>query len=261
MTVNELENERVILVDADMVCYRVCASCEREIDWGHDMWTLHVDLAEAIEYFQERMDMYIAKALEYDKFTGGNVRVIYCFSDRSNNLFRKKILSTYKLNRVGKRKPVAYWALKKWVEDNCETQERKYLEADDLLGILATGEYKGKAIIISGDKDLMSIPCKIYNLISDDFVTVTPEYAKYMHYYQTLIGDSTDNYSGCPKVGAVKACKLLDENGCAWETVVKAYEAQGLTEDDALVMARVAYILQAKDYVKGKIKLWTPPKR
>jgi 5'-3' exonuclease len=28
--------------------------------------------------------------------------------------------------------------------------------------------------------------------------------------YQVLVGDSTDNYPGCPGIGAVKANKLLD---------------------------------------------------
>lgn len=249
--------ERVILVDADMICYRACSSCEREIDWGDDKWSLHVDLNEAIQYLQNHMDTYIARALELDQFEG-DVSVVYCFSDRSGNIFRKKLLPTYKLNRQGKRKPVAYWALKQWVEDNCQTQEVKHLEADDVMGILATGKYKGRAIILSGDKDMASIPTKVYNFIQDTLLDVSKEEAVWKHYFQTLVGDTADNYKGCPKVGEVKATKLLNEKGVSWDTVRTAFTANGLTEQDALVQARVAYILQAKDYVKGKIRLWKP---
>ena len=260
MTMIKNNIDKVLLVDADMVCFRACAACEHETEWDNDIWTLHVDLQEAIAYLQDKMDMYIQQALEKDKFTGGNIKVLYCFSDRSGNLFRKKLLQTYKLNRVGKRKPVAYWALKKWVEDNCDTEEWKYLEADDVMGILATGEYKGKSIIISGDKDLASIPTTVYNLITGELKHVSPTDARRFHYYQTLVGDTADNYAGCPKIGNVRATRLLEADGYTWKTVEDAFLHAGLSKEEALCQARVAYILQAKDYKKGKIRLWTPPK-
>lgn len=255
-------DEIAFLVDGDMICFRACTACEREIEWEGDIWSLYVDLSEAINYVQDKMGMYITSALDKAPFEDiKKIKVIYCFSDRSGNLFRKKLLKTYKLNRVGKRKPIAYWALKKWVEDNCDTLERKYLEADDLLGILATGEYKGRSIVISGDKDLRSIPnTYVYNMISGELSEVSYTDAHNMHYYQTLVGDSADNYKGCPGVGSVKARRLLANGGNIWSTVVNAYKKAGLTEDDALLQARIAYILKANDYKGGKIKLWTPPK-
>ena len=42
------------------------------------------------------------------------------------------------------------------------------------------------------------------------------------------------------------------------DTVVEAYEKAGLTEDDALVTARLARILRAEDYDGVNIKLWEP---
>ena len=41
-----------LLIDGDMVCFRVCASVEHEIEWGNDIWTLHVDLNEAKERYE-----------------------------------------------------------------------------------------------------------------------------------------------------------------------------------------------------------------
>lgn len=244
-----------ILVDADMAVYRACSSCECEIDWGNDIWTLHVDFNEALAYLQDHMDDWIQRALELDHYSG-NVRVVYAFSDDDNN-FRKKLLPTYKLNRAGKRKPVAYHALKQWVRENWVSEQLDTLEADDVIGLLATGKYKGNNIIISADKDMQTIPTKIYNFLTDTLVEVTEEEADYKLLYQTLVGDTADNYIGCPKIGKVRAERILADNP-TWEAVVDCFKKANLTEDDALLQARVAHILQDGDYEKGKVKLWTP---
>ena len=75
--------------------------------------------------------------------------------------------------------------------------------------------------------------------------------------YQTLTGDSTDGYSGCPSVGDKTARKILGDNP-TWGDVISAYEKRGLTEQDAMVQARVARILRFKDYdfVKHQPILW-----
>ena len=93
---------------------------------------------------------------------------------------------------------------------------------------------------------------------------------------QTLTGDATDGYKGCPSVGAVGAKKILDDalalaksndhekfnNWYMWIAVVKAFEKAGLGEEEALVQARVARILRTPEYdhKKRKVKLWSPPK-
>lgn len=246
-----------ILVDADMMVYRSCVSCEREIDWGDDLWTLHVDFNEALEHLQSQMDYYIQRALYLDNYEGP-FRVVYAFSDDNNN-FRKKLLPTYKLNRVGKRKPLAYAALKKWVCENWESVWYENLEADDVIGLLATGYYTGNNIIISADKDMKTIPTTIYNFLEDKVYIVNEEEASYNLLFQTLVGDTADNYSGCPKIGKIKAERILNDKP-TWDAVVECFEKAGQTEEDALLMARVAHILQDGDfdYRKGKIKLWTP---
>jgi DNA polymerase-1 len=75
-----------------------------------------------------------------------------------------------------------------------------------------------------------------------------------------MTGDTTDNYKGCPGIGAVKAKALFEKSGANWNTVVEAFRKAGLTEEDALVQARVAYILRGWDYnpKSREIKLWLP---
>lgn len=244
-----------ILIDADMFVFRACSSCERDIEWGRDIWTLHVDLKEAKAKFEETVEYVIEKALEKMKFSG-NFKTIFCFSDTDN--FRKHILATYKANRIGKRKPVGYHAMVQWVKDNYETKVVHSLEADDVMGIMATKD-SVPSLVISGDKDMKCIPCYHYDFIRDEFYETSKEDALYWFFMQTLMGDSTDGYSGCPKVGKVSAQKLLDKD-CSWYTVVSAYKKAGLSEDVALQQAHVAKILLASDYdfKKKEVILWSP---
>ena len=82
--------------------------------------------------------------------------------------------------------------------------------------------------------------------------------------YQTLVGDSTDGYKGCPGVGKVKAGRMLTglKQVEMWEAVVEAYKRKNKTEEDALQQARVARICRATDYdyKEKKVKLWCPKK-
>ena len=246
-----------ILIDADMFAFQACSSVEKEVDWGNGICTLHADIADAKVRFMENLDYSIEQALKALKHDG-DFETIFCFSDSAN--FRKTILPTYKANRNGKRKPLCYHKLVEWVKENYETCQKPSLEADDCIGILSTlKKNKGDVVILSGDKDMKCLPAKFYDFIRDELSETTQEQADYWHLYQTLIGDTTDGYSGCPKVGKVNATRLLDASP-TWETVVKAYEKQGLTEDDALEQARVARILRASDYdfKKGEPILWKP---
>lgn len=160
------------------------------------------------------------------------------------------MLGSYKETRVKRAKPVLFRQLRQDVEERYKCVWFDSLEADDCLGIAATGP-KSKTehrIIVSWDGDLESVPCRLYNPRhpSRGVVTVTEAEADYAHLHQTLTGDAVDNYVGIPGVGPVKAEKILGTltGRAAWDAVVAAYEAHGLTEADALTQARVARILR-----------------
>lgn len=232
-----------ILFDADMLAFRASAACEREINWYGDLWTLHADAADAKAAVDDMVQTITDKVLSHYNYTG-EYEIVMCFSDKQN--YRKKILPTYKLNRVGKRKPVCYQGVVEWVKEQFTTCQIDGLEADDCIGILATT--KGtNAIIISGDKDFKTIPGKFYDFLRDTYYENTEEQADYWHLYQTLIGDTSDNYKGCPGIGAVTAKKLLDADP-TWKCVLGAFKKKGLSEEEALIQARVARILRASDY-------------
>lgn len=246
-----------ILIDADMIVFRACAAVEKTIHWYGDLWTLHSDAAEAKAGVDELVVSFVDKVMRHYDYEG-SYEIIMCFSDEDN--FRKRVLPTYKLNRGQKRRPLCFGAVKEWVQDNFKTCQMQGLEADDCIGILATEPSGDLKVIISGDKDFKTIPGYFYDFMRDSYYELSEAEADYWHYYQSLIGDRTDNYTGCPGIGAVRAKRLLDDNA-SWSTVVEAYEKAGLTEEDALQQARVARILRYCDYDRKAQKpiLWEPP--
>jgi DNA polymerase-1 len=142
------------------------------------------------------------------------------------------------------------------------------IEADDLVGIAATEPESNGSIAVSVDKDFKAIPCKLYNpdKPEDGVVEVSEEEANRHHFFQTLVGDSSDNYKGCPSIGPVKANKLLD--GCeseeeVWEMILNNFDKAGLSSKHALVQARVSRILRHGDYdfETKKVRLWQPLKQ
>jgi len=68
----------------------------------------------------------------------------------------------------------------------------------------------------------------------------------------------TDGYSGIPGIGVKRAAAILEKNGCTWETVVNAFAEKNMTEEDALMNARLARILTKELYKDGRVIPWHP---
>ena len=239
-----------LLIDGDILTYRTCWACQTQVQWEDDVVTTATNLKEVraqadamIAYWQEQL---------------GVEHLIICFSPKGGKYFRHNILESYKGTRKASQKPMGYHSLVEYLKEKYSYLQIPMLEADDTLGILATnGEYS-RNIIVSVDKDMLTIPCEYYNMDKEITETVDTKLADYMHLYQTLVGDSTDNYKGCPGVGPKKAADILKIP--SWSRVVTAFEKAGLTSDEALVQARVARILRANEYnfETGEVILWEP---
>ena len=233
-----------LLVDGDIVAYKAATIAETPIDWGNGLWTLHAHEKDVIGSVEEFMCLIIEES--------GCKDVITCLS--GDNLYRKEVAPYYKENRKGKRKPMLLNFAKKYLSDKYNGKVEDRLEADDLLGILGSSD--DKYVIWSADKDLLTVPAN--HLVHGKVVNVAQEQADYNFFYQTLVGDATDNYKGCPTIGDKKANKLLQENGSTWETVVDAYSKQKLSEEVAIENARLARILRdgEYDFKTKEVKLW-----
>ena len=235
-----------LLIDADFIVYKSCAAAETEIDFGDDVILVTSNFSDA--YGATKRELTKLR----DQF-GSLASLILFFSDTKN--FRKKILPDYKGHR-NRKKPCGYKRVINQLKTEFEVIIMPQVEADDAMGIYAT-QYPGN-IIVSPDKDMKQIPGTVYNL--DESFTITSSEGKKWHLIQTLAGDQTDGYSGVPGIGVKRAEALFKKEGYSWKTVVKAFEDKDLTEQDALVNARLARILTVDDYdfEHRTPRLWTP---
>ena len=78
------------------------------------------------------------------------------------------------------------------------------------MGLLATGKYKDNCVVVSGDKDMRTIPAWHCFIIDDSIEFVDNQKADLNFCTQVLTGDKSDGYIGCKGVGAVKASRILD---------------------------------------------------
>ena len=235
-----------LLIDMDYIVYKCCAATETEIDFGEDLIIVTSNFSDAYKCVKRELDR-IKDEL------GGFDDLILFFTSPNN--FRKKILPEYKGHRQ-RKKPCGF----KRVINNLKLEYRVILkdtlEADDALGMYAT-KFPGN-IIVSPDKDMRQIPGKLYDF--KETVDITPEDGARWHLIQTLAGDNTDGYAGVPVIGVKKAMKIFEEKGYTWKAVVETFEEKDMTEEDALVNARLARILTTDDYDYERKEpiLWTP---
>lgn len=243
-----MRKPQVLIIDGDILFYR--ASCVAA--GGADFGDVQVTWADEDEAFQS-FDTQVAQIIGKKTFE----KVLIAKSDDAHN-FRKEMFPEYKANRKSLQKPELLNIVKQYAKDKYEVLERPRIEADDIVGIIGT-DPSSKVLMQSGDKDLMQIPG--YHLVNGKIVKVEEDEGELWFLTQTLTGDTIDNYKGCPGIGPKKAAAILDcEPAERWPRIVEAYEKAGLTEEDALLQARVARILRWGDYrVKdAKVRLWKP---
>jgi len=252
---------RLLVVDADIVAYQSADGALEEDRVNDEEWQWTMNMSMAREEFADRIE-------DYQALLGAN-HVLLCFGSISN--WRKRIFPEYKANR-SQRKPLGYRALVVWASERWDTLSLPWLEADDLVGMCATGGFSDRVqdrtvVMVSEDKDFKSIPGLLYNprRPEDGIMQTTLLQADAFHLEQALTGDPADNYKGCPGVGPKGAAKILGAWGhnhfkSPWAAIVDAYEKAGLTEQQALVQAQVARILRNGEYdaETGELFAWEP---
>ena len=240
----------MLLIDSDFLAYKAAQACEEGIDFGNDVIIAQSNFSNVLKIF-EREIKKVKTAMMDDE-------IILYFSSTEN--FRKKIYPDYKGHR-NRRKPLGYRRLVNHCRDNYNFVCRKGLEADDSIGIDATNPKYASLdnIVVSPDKDMKQIPGVLWNL-TDDVEEITKEDGDTWHLIQSLAGDPTDGYAGCPGIGVKRASDLLNKHDSKWEAICQAFRERGLSDDDALLNARLAKILQHEnyDYDREEPILWTP---
>ena len=251
--------KRVLLIDADILCYHVAAINEEKVDFGDGQGEFYklspLKISQDIEQIIQRW-MAETKVKDY--------RV--CLSDPKKN-WRKSLDPTYKQGRLHVRKPALLNDTKHFMYQTYATSVTPWLEADDVMGILATNpKRKVEYVIVSEDKDMRTIAGLVYHphRPENGIMRITTLQANQFLMWQTLCGDQTDEYPGCPGIGkssvyaqdVLELTKPLD----LWNCVIDGYASKGFTEKHAVHQARLACIAKHWnwDNETKRIKLWNP---
>jgi hypothetical protein len=271
------------IVDADVLIYQAALQVEHEHRWDDGIWTYHANEKDGEHALRFAIDAIVE--------TVGGTDFVLPLTDLDRN-WRLDVLPTYKGNRKGTRRPLLRRHLWDWVQREYANKAymRPGLEGDDVFGILMTHPtlIPGEKIGVSIDKDMKTIPGRHYNQGKGIFFDINEEEADWWHMHQTITGDTTDGYSGCPGAGPDAADEMCNEphilvpyehalrsgprkgtfetryrkepTDDLWSGVVSLYASKGLSEEVALTQARVARICRHTDYDynKRKVKLWHP---
>jgi DNA polymerase-1 len=265
------KRKKIALIDADVLVYRAACVATEEIQWDEDTVSKNTSFSRASQAAHAMVKAWTKAA--------GCARARLLFSDRSRPKasFRYSVHPHYKANRKAENKPECLEEVEAWAMDRFDGHYYSGLEGDDALGIEATEE-PGRYVIVSTDKDMLTVPGDVFiiphmrPLKEAKAQHITPFRADYNWFYQTLLGDTVDNYKGAPGVGKVAAEKWLygSQTEAMWQDVLDAFTAQfdrpnwrakfvtDTAYDEALMNARCARILRYGDYDLNKVRLWTP---
>lgn len=277
-----------LLLDGDVFAHQGAASAEYVSQFG-TTYHLMADMEEAQRHVRSNIASLV-KELKAEK-------VINTLSCASRRYWRHDVLPTYKSSRTktyGVSGPICLADLKNWMTEAYKTYRWENMEADDVLGVLATDpefmpEYQ--KIVVSIDKDMRTLPdVYIYNPDKDyqPWHNSSEEADKWF-LSQAIGGDTTDGYSGCIGMSTESAAAFLDSpwrwetyehtfksgprkgttevrwrkaepSEDQWENILSLFEKAEQTPEEALVNAQVARICRHTDYdiETGEVTLWTP---
>ena len=242
-----------LLIDADWLIFSSCCACQEDTQWNEWEHTLHSDVRDCLNLIENRLDVY--RTIAESKHD-----IVMCFT--SYPTFRHEIFPDYKINRIGKRKPLALKDTINKVKERYECITYPNLEGDDVLGLLATNGRYDNPIIVSVDKDMRTIPCKL--LAAEEVEHITQKKANRHWFEMSMAGDAGDGIQGIKGMGMVTASKTLadtpDTIEALWDKVSKTYIKKGHTLADAILNARLTRILREGDYnyQTGEVNLWKP---
>jgi 5'-3' exonuclease len=262
-----------LIIDGDVIAYGACRN-----RWGsvYDAVPPEFTLEEDVTYFSECVANLhnIINQLKEVTFAENTLIAI-----KGKNNFRNTVYPLYKQHRTKTVRPVQQFVdlLRAYMSDNNLAVEAHGMEADDLLRIWHAEEVlKGNTpVIASIDKDLLCITGLHYRFPKGNLyesgsrdanaIIEVDQWSADLHYHkQLLMGDSTDNIPGLPKIGPKRAeailsdCKTVED--LQFMTCYAYKEIIGAEWRDALILTgKLITILPTRDY-EFSIDNWKQPK-
>jgi len=186
--------ERVVLIDADSLCYKAME-----------------DLGE----YKDRIDGIISQIVE--ETDASHYRVF--LEAPGSKSFRRILNHTYKANRKGKPLPANFKEIKEYIIETYNPYLSYLEETDD--SVVSTLNYLNnefpftEVIVAANDKDYKTKELTYYDLYYNRFgevSDVSKEESKYNFYIQMLKGDSSDNVGGIKGIGQKGAERILNNS-------------------------------------------------
>lgn len=273
-----------VLIDGDPYAF-AAAELSEEVNDFDGIYVNTANIEKAFAIAKSNIDA-VCKQLRADT-------VIFTLSCATRSYWRHDINPAYKGGRKEYRGPICMPDLKEMLAEHYTTERWDNMEADDVLGILATDENylpDHKKIVVSIDKDMLTLPDTwIYNPDKDyqPWFNKAKD-AEFFFLQQAIGGDTTDGYTGCRGTSTDGAATFLTDpwlwetyehvlksgkrkgetdikwrkvpgGADLWSCIVSLYVKAGQTEEDALLNARMARICRSEDF-DGQVILWTPEK-
>lgn len=188
--------------------------------------------------------------------------LIFCFEGKHSTDWRKQKYPLYKENRAASKEDPNYALVGPLINDykdllknfHCKVMEVENCEGDDVIYKLA--EYftsKGEQVnIISSDRDLTQIcgffdGVSVYNPMSQInskcvAVTTAENYNKNIIVEKAIVGDSSDNIKGLPRVGGKTFEKMLTDK-TEWSKIMEK-------GDNATLYETILDIVDLRKYPK-----------
>ena len=240
------------LIDSDSLIYKHASINQEVTKWDENTTTVTTNFTKAKRGIKANIEA-IMEATDTDD---------YLMVLSPKNTFRFDILPSYKSNRKPPQHALELLTpLRRYVTDTLQVHTPTYVEADDYC-VWRMYEEPSEWVLCHIDKDLNQAVGAHYNYRTLKSYKVKQDEADYMFYLQTLTGDTSDGYKGCPGIGPKKAEKILQPLDLTneqevWDVILETYADKELTEEDALVQARVARMLRPGEYNGDNvIKLW-----
>lgn len=211
------------IIDGDVLCYQACKprwEKKAKIKDGTSVISLDDDGKRVpLEYTKDEDREYLEASWEnLQKDLSILLDTTFCteyiMAVKGDDNYRYLMYPEYKLNRHADptKQNTFVPVLRKLAVKSELAIEATGREADDLIRIWAeeAREAGDDYIICSIDKDLKCIPGKHWLMHKKELIVVSEEAAMRHYYEQLLKGDPTDNIPGVPRVGEVKAAKILE---------------------------------------------------
>lgn len=184
-----------------------------------------------------------------------SLRHIFAIDCKRGKTWRNKIYENYKANRQSPSSELSYYREKmvEWVKEQFEFYEKEEEEADDIIGTITN--HVNNSLIVSNDGDYQQLLSKKVNIYcpnrlgyydfitEEDFRKKTELAPIQLIDLKALMGDTSDNYKGCPRIGEKIATVLIKK----YESIENIYEKIDELED---VKDKIKQALKDnKDYV------------